>query len=194
MTYFPFFTDIEGKTFLIVGGGKVAAEKVSRLRAFTNRIVVISENFTAPAESFADAELIKKRFEDADTGRADYCISATDDRALNRHISELCKEKGIPVNVVDDKELCTFIFPALVKRGDLVVGVTTSGKSPAYASRLRKDIEKILPDDIDEILRQMGELREMPLSAEERKKRLSELLASGCAADTDERSKADPEK
>ena len=154
MICFPFFEKIDEQNFLIIGGGEVAAEKVSRLRSFTDRITVIAGEST-----ITGVRVEHRRFEERDLDNADYCICATDERAENARIAGLCHDRGIPVNVADDPELCTFIFPALIKRGDLVVGISTSGSSPAYAARLRGQIEQIIPDHIEQVLGQMSALR-----------------------------------
>lgn len=182
MLLFPFFENIEGRRFLIVGGGRTAKQKLSVLRRFTDRITVVAEDtdIEAPENEptgneapgnetpgnepsgieVSDAEpgenegfrVIRKRFDPDDLSLGDYIIAATSDRALNKEISDLSKAAGKPVNVVDDAELCTFFFPALIRKGGLVVGVSTSGQSPAYAGRLRREIEAMIPDRIEEIL------------------------------------------
>ena len=161
MQLFPFFQDISGKRFVIIGNGNVAHEKAERLRQFTDNIEIVpfvktEEDQTAghifqsapPAENVSDV-----------LSRADYCICAANDRELNRIIAERCADLGIRVNVADDPELCTFIFPALVKKGDLVIGISTQGTSPSFAGSLRRKIEAELPDNIEEILDRMGRLR-----------------------------------
>lgn len=153
MTLFPFFENIENKIFLVVGGGKVAKGKINRLKQFTDNIIVIAN------ESDID-DYIQKDFEESDLDLADYVIGASNDRELNKRISLLCQERGIPVNVVDDPALCTFIFPSLIKRGDLTVGICTGGKSPAVSKYIRKEIENILPENIESIIDEMGALRE----------------------------------
>ena len=161
MQLFPFFQDISGKRFVIIGNGNVAHEKAERLRQFTDNIEIVpfvkteedqtaGHNFQSapPAENVSDV-----------LSRADYCICAANDRELNRIIAERCADLGIRVNVADDPELCTFIFPALVKKGDLVIGISTQGTSPSFAGSLRRKIEAELPDNIEEILDRMGRLR-----------------------------------
>ncbi len=189
MTYFPFFTDIENKRFLIIGGGDVAKEKVSRLGAFTDNICVI-----APETDIEGVRVKRKLFEESDLDEADICVCAAGDRELDRRVAKLCGQRNIPVNVADDADLCTFIFPALVKRGDLVIGITTSGASPAFASLLRKQIEEALPEDIEDVLDLMRGLRDiMPGLISDPKKRssaykhiLAELLAvEGTISETD---------
>ena len=158
MLLFPFFENIEDRRFLIVGGGRTAKQKLSVLKRFTDRITLVAEGFSAEVESLKGPEegpgpvLLRKRFSPEDLELGDYIVAATSDRALNEEISRLAGEKGKPVNVVDDAELCTFFFPALIRKGGLVVGVSTSGKSPAYAVHLRREIEALVPDHIEEVL------------------------------------------
>lgn len=167
MILFPFYEDIEDKTFLVIGGGKVAKEKIGRLRLYTDKIIVVAKE-----TDIEDADVRRKAFEDGDLALGDICIVATPDKELNRHIAELCKQQGIPVNVVDDRSLCSFIFPSMIKRGALNISITTAGKSPAYAQKLRKEIEMTLPEHIEEILDRMEKLREIvPEYIAEQKKR-----------------------
>ena len=154
MSYFPFFEKIDNKCFLIVGGGRVAAEKAARLSAFTDRITVV-----AAETAITGVSVIRRGFEESDLDAADYCICATDDHEENARIAALCRGRHIPVNVVDDPDLCSFIFPALIKKGDLAIGISTSGSSPTCASYLRRQIEDNLPEHIEEVLDQMGALR-----------------------------------
>jgi siroheme synthase-like protein len=155
MTLFPFFEDIENKTFLVIGGGNVAKGKVERLKQFTDNIIVIAKK-----SDIIGVKIINKEFDDNDLSLGDYVIGATNDSAVNERIYALCKEKNIPVNIVDNPALCTFIFPSLIKKGDLTIGITTAGKSPALSQYIRREIEKNLPDNIDSILDEMNTLRQ----------------------------------
>lgn len=174
MTLFPFFENIEGKTFLVVGGGKVAKGKIKRLRQFTDNIKVIA------SESDIDG-YIQKDFEESDLSFADYVIGASDDRELNKRISLLCQKQNIPVNIVDNPELCTFIFPSLIKHGDLTIGICTGGKSPAMSKYIRKEIESILPDNIENIIDEMSTLREQLKKDVPNQKDRAELLKNKLA-------------
>lgn len=157
MTVFPLFENIDQRTFVIVGGGDVARRKVERLLSFTNRITVIAEETDlTPANG---VRILRKKLAMQDLDQADFVIAATSDRALNREIAGYCSANRIPVNVVDDPALCTFIFPSIIKRGDLTIGISTGGASPAYARMLRKSIEDMLPEHIGSILETMGRLR-----------------------------------
>lgn len=159
MTLFPFYENIDNKWFLVVGGGAIAQEKIEKLKMFTDNIIVV-----ALRTLIDGVDVMRKSFEDEDINLGDYVIAATSDKELNRRISLLCKIHGKPCNVVDDPELCTFFFPSMVKKGKLVVSISTMGASPAYAKRLRKDIEKTIPENIEEILDRMAECRTLVAS------------------------------
>lgn len=152
MSYFPFFKEIEGASSLIVGGGRVALRKAEKLLPYGPRLTVIAPEFL-PEFREMDVILVKRRFHNFDiTPNLEFVIAASDDEKQNEQIYLLCREQNIPVNVVDKPEYCTFIFPALVKKGNLSVGVSTSGASPSAAVWLKEEIEEILPDNIEEIL------------------------------------------
>ena len=166
MGYFPFFMEIAGKKGVIVGGGKVAARKLEKLLSFGPNLTVIAPKIDEcirnqerrPGE---DGEvLLKERaFCMEDLEGADFVIAATDDEALNGRISEYCKKEHIPVNVVDDKEKCSFYFPALVQDGSMTVGISTDGKSPAAASWMRKEISQMIPRGLGKTIDLMGQIR-----------------------------------
>lgn len=182
MNLFPFFENIEGRRFLIIGGGQTARQKISVLRKFTDKITVIAEKTDLGDDADAGSEILilRKRFKPEDLELGDYIVAATGDRELNREISQLARQAGKPVNVVDDAELCTFVFPAVIRRGGLVIGVSTCGKSPAYAGYLRREIETQIPDNIEDILDMMESCRSwLPEILPEQKARgafLKELL------------------
>ena len=166
MSYFPFYFDITDKTFLIIGGGPVAREKVNRLRRFTENIIVIAPETEIegtrtenPCRCAGEVQILCKEYGEEDLALGDYVVAATGIRELDRKVAGDCRGRGIPVNVVDDQAYCDFIFPSIVKRDSLTVAISTFGTSPAYAMQLRKEIEMILPDQIGPILTRMGNLR-----------------------------------
>ena len=166
MSYFPFYFDITNKTFLIIGGGPVAREKVDRLRRFTQDIIVIAPETEiegirteTPRRCAGEVQVLCKEYGEEDLAPGDYVVAATGIREVDRKVAGDCRSRGIPVNVVDDQEYCDFIFPSIVKRDSLTVAISTSGTSPAYARQLRGEIEMILPDQIGPILTRMGNLR-----------------------------------
>lgn len=168
MGHFPFFTEIAGKNGVIVGGGRVAARKVEKLLAFGPNLTVIApcieecireQNVLIVQDSGASLLLKERAFRMEDLECADFVVAATDDEALNGRISEYCKREKIPVNVVDDKEKCSFYFPALIREGDMTIGISTDGKSPVAASWIRKEISQILPRGLGETIDLLGQLR-----------------------------------
>lgn len=193
MNLFPLFLDLADKTVLIVGGGKVAARKLEKLRPFTDNLVVVAKETDlsltdGPAKDIAALDV--RPFEETDLARADLVIAATDDRALNRRIAGLCREAGKPVDVVSDPELCTFFFPSLVRRGDLVVGITTGGKAPAFGQEVRRLLEAELPDDTEEIIDALyaykQELKQTVPDRDERAKLVKAFLLERLSPDEEE--------
>lgn len=159
MSYFPFFADLENSDALIVGGGPVAARKAAQLLAYGPRLTVVAEKFCSRLAAMDGVCRVRGSFSmDMLPGRA-LVIAATDDGTLNHAVSDACKRLKIPVNVVDDQAACTFLFPALIKRGDVCVGITTGGASPSAAHYLRETVEAALPEEIGEICRFLGAVR-----------------------------------
>lgn len=146
MGFFPFFTDIENKKCVVVGGGKVASGKIERLIPFNPKITVVAPVICEYIKSISDIEIIQREFCDSDINEAFMVTSATDNRELNIHISKLCRERNIPVNVVDVPELCTFYFPAIVKKENVTIGISTEGKSPVFARFLKEKINAELDE------------------------------------------------
>ncbi len=149
MAYFPFFMEAEGMDCLIVGGGMVALRKVQVLTEYGASVRVVAPEICAEIREMAgqgDIAVFERSFELQDLEGAGAVVAATSDEALNRQISGECRRRRIPVNVVDVKEECSFIFPALVKEGDIVVGVSTGGASPAMARLLKQRIREVIPE------------------------------------------------
>jgi precorrin-2 dehydrogenase/sirohydrochlorin ferrochelatase len=149
MGCFPLFIDLSGKEVLIVGGGKVAERKVQILIEFDAAIRLISPEATQGILALADSGAIRfspRKYSSDDVNSASLVIAATSDRKVNHQIYNDAVQKRIPVNVVDVPELCTFLFPAIVHRSDLVIGVTTSGGYPALSKYARQKIEELFPE------------------------------------------------
>lgn len=149
MAYFPFFMEAEGMDFLVVGGGTVACRKIGILLQFGAGIRVVAPRCVKQIRELAKEgyiTFIKRNFASKDLQGAGAVIAATPDEKLNQEISEMCRGMGIPVNVVDIKEQCSFIFPALVKDGDIVIGISTGGASPVMAGMLKDCILKAMPE------------------------------------------------
>jgi len=145
MKYFPVFLNLQGRLCVVLGGGAVAERKVRTLLETGARVKVISPELTAGLSRFEKKGRIEYRcrsFRRTDLRGAFLAIAATSNRAVNELVFRQGIRQKIPVNVVDDPEQSSFIVPSLVKRGDLILAVSTSGKSPALAKALRRRLEK----------------------------------------------------
>lgn len=145
MAYFPMFVELEGRPCLIVGGGAVALRKARKLLPYGPRLTVVAQSFVPELEAMGQAVLCHRAFCPQDVEGQTLVIAATGDGALNREIAALCRARRIPVNAVDDKDNCTFLFPAVVRRGPLSVGISTGGASPTAAVYVKEKIEAALP-------------------------------------------------
>ena len=184
MSYFPFFMEMEGRPGLIVGGGTVACRKVEKLLPYGPRLTVVAPEIAPEIAAVKGLTLLRRPFRPEDLEGMAFVISAAP--PVNRQVAELCREKHLPVNVVDDRELCSFLFPALVKRGSLSVGISTGGASPTAAIYLKEQIAALLPENFEELLAFLDSLRpmlkvEIPEEAR-RSKAFSRLFRSCMAA------------
>jgi len=157
MSYFPFFMEMEGRPGLIVGGGTVACRKVEKLLPYGPRLTVVAPEIAPEIAAAEGVTLLYRPFQPEDLEGKAFVISAAP--PVNRQVSELCHQQNIPVNVVDDRELCSFLFPALVKRGSMSVGISTGGASPTAAIYLKEQIAALLPENFQELLIFLDSLR-----------------------------------
>ncbi|STO00303.1 Precorrin-2 dehydrogenase [[Eubacterium] infirmum] len=158
MNRFPLCINLEDKSFVVVGSGRIAMRKLAAIRQFTDKIKIITKE-PIKEDLYDGIKIERKTFDEDDLEGADFVITATGSRERDEAIVAFCKAKGIPVNAADDREECDFFLPGIVKRGELVVSVSTTGKSPAYSRYLREQIEDMLPDNIEAILDILGDLR-----------------------------------
>ena len=190
---FPLFINLQGRKCLVIGGGETALRKTEHLLDHGADIEVIAPVFAPGFYSLRDERnragkagpaLICREFRRQDV-RTEFAlvIAATDEKKVNRMAAQICRRKRIPVNVVDDPEECTFLFPSLVKRGRLSVGVSTGGASPTAAIWLRKKIEDMIPERFGDILDWLAEIREPVIASfeqESRRKIIFRELFSEC--------------
>ena len=167
MRYYPVFLDIRDARVLVVGGGTVAQRKIETLLDYGADIHVVSRELTdALARLIASGRvhLLAEQFDETHLDGAFIVFSATDDAALNREVSRQARARGILINAVDQPADCTFIVPSTVRRGDLTIAVSTSGKSPALAKTLRRELETRFGHEYEAYVALLGRVREEVLS------------------------------
>jgi len=150
MTHYPVFLRLGAKKVVLIGGGAVALQKIPALLEAGAQLTVISPEALVEIERFAAEGKLrweKRRYNANDLEGAALAIAATDDDALQRQAAADCRARNIWVNVVDVPPLCDFIAPAIVRRGDVQVAISTGGAAPALAKYLRKTLERTLGDE-----------------------------------------------
>ncbi len=162
MRYYPAFLDIQGRACLVVGGGGVATRKVDTLLECEARVTVVSLEASQALQDLADSRRITLKiqaYNASDLEGQFLVIGATNDEALNRQISTDAEAHNLLCNIADRPSVCNFILPSIIQRGDLVLAISTSGKSPAFAKKLRQDLEGQLGDAYAILLQLMGAIR-----------------------------------
>jgi precorrin-2 dehydrogenase/sirohydrochlorin ferrochelatase len=169
MRYYPIQLDIQNRPCLVVGGGAVGTRKVNTLLKCGAKVTVVSREVSPRVAELARAGSIvveKRDYRSADLDGKVLVIGATNDERLNRRISRDAQSRQVPCNIVDRPEVCSFILPAIVQRGDLMITISTSGKSPALAKNLRKRLERQFGDEYAQMLKLMGAVRRKLLRQE----------------------------
>ncbi|TDS12991.1 precorrin-2 dehydrogenase/sirohydrochlorin ferrochelatase family protein [Sphingobacterium paludis] len=162
---FPIYVKLDQIRTLLVGGGPVGLEKLEAILANSPRAQVhlVAERIDAQVQELvagsAGLSASERAFRDADVNGVDLIILATNNPTLNAHIRELARAKNILLNVADKPSLCDFYLGSVVRKGDLKIGISTNGKSPTIAKRLKEFFDDLLPDEIDETLTLMSNLR-----------------------------------
>ncbi len=182
MTLLPIFLKLNGRPALLVGAGTVALEKVNSLLRTGVALRVIAPEAKAEIRALAAAgrlEWVQRAFEEADLDGQFIVIAATDRPEVNTAVYRVAVERGIACNSVDDIPNCDFFFGSVVRRGELQIAISTAGESPAFAQRLRQEIDEQLPQDLGAWLTEVGQLRREVLAthprSEERRLLLHEL-------------------
>lgn len=174
--------DLKDKDCLVVGGGSVAERKARSLLQCGARVRVVSPEIVPAIESMAQkGEIIYRAgyYQKSDLEGVFLVIGATDQEKVNRQIADDCVERNLIVNIVDDPGKGNFFVPAVVSRGDLSIAVSTAGKSPMLARRLREELEETFGPQYAEFLDMLGELREnviKKVTNEEKKRDILESL------------------
>ncbi|OGV63396.1 MAG: hypothetical protein A3K19_30900 [Lentisphaerae bacterium RIFOXYB12_FULL_65_16] len=144
MRYFPINFDVSGRDVLVVGGGRIALRKVKSLVACAARVTVVSPEFCGALLRMKGVRRVQRRYRKADLRGACLAISATDCPDVNQRVWEHAYAAGIPVNVVDQPQRCSFTVPAVFCQGDLVLTISTGGGGPALARKLRERLSSVI--------------------------------------------------
>ena len=184
MKYYPVHLDVRNRNCLVVGGGDVGARKVVTLLDCGAIVTVVSPSATEPLRELATNRSIIweiRPYRTSDLEGMFIVIGATDDDVLNLKIYKDAGRRNILCNIADRPEACNFILPSIVNRGDLVITISTSGKSPAFAKHLRTELENRFGEEHAEFLRLMGALRKKLLKTNPgaHKHRFEELISRG---------------
>jgi precorrin-2 dehydrogenase len=176
---YPVVLCLRDRRVLVVGGGKVGARKAAGLVEAGAHVVVVSPRFEPAFARLVDAAavtLIERRYTVEDLAGMTLVVAATDDRAVNAEVSADARRAGVLVSVVDNPRESDFIVPAVVRRGDLLLAISTGGGSPALAGHLRRELDLLVPDDWEVLVRLLGVARAKVQTAVENPARRQELM------------------
>jgi len=163
MDYLPIFLKVEDRKCLVVGGGKVAARKVTLLKRAGAHITIVSPQLCDEVHALLEQggmTHVAREFQDRDLDDCVLVIAATDAKAVNRRISELANAQRIPVNTVDSPDLCSFIMPSMIDRSPVQIAVSTGGASPVLARLLRSRLESFIPAAYGRLAQLVDDYRE----------------------------------
>lgn len=181
-TLYPVFIKLENMQVLLVGAGNVGLEKLESLlgNSPAAKITIVApfvkEELRSFLKDYPHCKIIERAFEETDLAEKNIVVCATDNRELHRQIKILANAKGLLVNVADTPELCDFYLGSIVQKGDLKIAISTNGKSPTIAKRVKEVLNDTLPEEIDELLQNMQSIRnKMSGDFAEKVKQLNEL-------------------
>lgn len=160
--YYPICVNLKGKNCLVVGGGEVAERKVESLLQAGGSVRLVSPEVTPAISQWARQGKIKwvrRAFQPTDFKGVFLAVAATDNPPLHNRIFQICQKKNILLNVVDVPARCNFIVPAVVRRGSLMLAVSTNGASPGLSKKIRQKLEKVFGEEYSIFLRWMEEAR-----------------------------------
>jgi len=162
MSYYPIVLKVDGRPCLVVGGGAVAERKAVSLLEAGALVRVVAPRFTPRLQTMGREgalELVHREYEGNDLNSVALVISAASRREVNARVAREAEERGLLVNVVDSPRECSFIVPSVVRRGGLILAISTSGLSPALARHLREELEQEFGEEFGPLLELLAELR-----------------------------------
>lgn len=160
--FFPVYLNLKSKRVVVIGGGEVAQRKVTSLMETGAAVTVVSPDLTPELLSLASAGAIeweKRPYANGDCTGAALVLSATDDPQVSQAVWEEATKDGVLINTADQPALCDFIMPAVVRRGDLTVAISTGGASPALAATLREKLSRMLGPEYEQLLEVLARVR-----------------------------------
>jgi siroheme synthase-like protein len=162
-TYYPVYIELREQPCVVIGGGKIAEGKVNGLLDAQANVTVISPDLTPGLHDLANKKRVTylaRAYQPGDLSGAFLVICATDQPEINHQVWQEATANGQLVNVVDDTPRCNFIAPSILRKGDLTIAISTSGKAPALAVRLKERLQRELGPEYERFLELAGELRE----------------------------------
>lgn len=178
--YLPVMLDMRHKKVLLVGGGAIACEKLSRLVECSEEITIVATECTSEMETYREKygfTVHRRPYEQSDLEGFDIVIAAVDSLELQSQIYTQAKARRILCNAVDLPAYCDFIFPSIIRRDDLIIAISTSGASPAAAKHLKRFFAALIPENIGEFLSMMREKRNSLPKGKERMRHLDEVAS-----------------
>lgn len=164
--YYPILINLQNFPCLVVGGGEVAGRKVTSLLEFHASVTVISPRVNQQIEEFykkGKIEIIKRKYSKEFINNFKFVFCATDNTLINKQVHDDCVKAGVLINVADVPQLCDFILPANIKRGDLTISISSQGKAPFYVKALKKKLNDVIPPVYSKIIKLAGEYRKQVL-------------------------------
>ncbi len=168
--FFPAFINLENKNVLVVGAGIVAFRKIEKLLPFKPNITVVAPRAIEEVLNLRKSGLIafkRRKFVIKDLKDKDMVIVAADDIHLQKRIYNSCIKRNILCNSVDSKDYCTFLFPSLIVKEPVVIGINSGGEAPSVSKYLRERLENSIPSDIKDIVQKVSSFRKTAKSQEE---------------------------
>ena len=178
---YPINLELKDINITIIGGGDAAYRKCKNFLDFGKSVRVVSPKFIDEFELIKnDVELIYDEYKEEYIKDSFIVVAGTNNKEINKNIGIYCRECGKLVNVVDDIELSNYTVPSYVKRGDLLISISTGGKSPSLSSKIKKELEEKYDDSYEEYINILGEIRKKVIkkykNISERKKILNSLI------------------
>jgi precorrin-2 dehydrogenase / sirohydrochlorin ferrochelatase len=183
--FFPMLVNLTGRKCVVVGAGTVAAAKIKGLLLCDADVVVVSPRAVLPIQRLARAGRLvwrRKAFSPGDVRGKFLAIAATNSNKMNKVVFRACAARGVLCNSVDDPKHCDFIYPAVARRGPLQIAISTGGRSPALAARLRRELERQFGPEwsawVEDLGRRRDELLRGKMPARSRRRRLQQMATS----------------